>query len=62
MSLKSGNVTGGKNLRRGQCQKSREEKFTFKKSLKQDSLSAKIRDGKMFGYVECYLELPEGLE
>ena len=30
--------------------------------MKQESLLAKIRDGKMFGYVQCNLEVPDGLK
>ena len=30
--------------------------------MKQEPLLAKIRDGKMFGYVQCDLEVPDGLK
>ena len=30
--------------------------------MKQEFLLAKIRDGKMFGYVQCDLEVPDGLK
>ena len=30
--------------------------------MTQESLLAKIRDGKMFGYVQCDLEVPDGLK
>ena len=36
--------------------------FPFKLPLKQESLLAKIRDGEMFGYVQCDLEVPTGLK
>ena len=36
--------------------------FPFKLPMKQESLLAKIRDGKMFGYVQCDLEVPGGLK
>ncbi|XP_075263345.1 uncharacterized protein LOC142354893, partial [Convolutriloba macropyga] len=36
--------------------------FPFKLPMKQESLLAKKRDGKMFGYVQCYLEVPDGLK
>ena len=40
------------------------KKLPFKLPMKQESLLAKMRDGKMFGceYVECDLEVPEGLK
>ena len=34
----------------------------FKLPMKQESMLAKIRDGKMFGYVQCDLEVPDGLK
>ena len=30
--------------------------------MKQESLLAKIRDGEMFGYVQCDSEVPAGLK
>ena len=36
--------------------------FPFKLLLKQESLPAKIRDGEMFGYVKCDLEVFTGLK
>ena len=36
--------------------------FPFKLPMKQESLLAKIRDGKKFGYVQCDLEVPDGLK
>ena len=36
--------------------------FPIKLPMKQESLLAKIRDGKMFGYVQCDLEVPDGLK
>ena len=36
--------------------------FPFKLPLKQESLLAKIRNGEMFGYVQCDLEVPTGLK
>ena len=36
--------------------------FPFKLPLKQESLLAKIRDGEMFGYVQCDLESTAGLK
>ena len=36
--------------------------FPFKLPLKQESPLAKIRDGKMFGYVQCDLDVPDGLK
>ena len=36
--------------------------FPFKLPMKQESLLAKIRDGKMFGYVQCDLEFRDGLK
>ena len=37
------------------------KKIPFKLPMKQESLLAKIRDGKLFGYVQCGLEVPDGL-
>ena len=51
----------GKSYRKGKCQKLRDEEFAFKLPLKQESLLSKIRDEKMFGYVESDLEVPDGL-
>ena len=36
--------------------------FPFKLPVKQESLLAKRRDVKFFGYVQCYLEVPDGLK
>ena len=36
--------------------------FPFKLPLKQESLLAKIREEKFFGYVQCDLEVPDGLK
>ena len=36
--------------------------FPFKLLMKQESLLAKIRDEKMFGYVQCDIEVPDGLK
>ena len=36
--------------------------FRFKLPLKQESFRAKIRDGEVFGYVHCDLEVPAGLK
>ena len=36
--------------------------FTFKLPRKQESLLAKVRDGKILGYVQCGLEIPDGLK
>ena len=36
--------------------------FPFKLPLTQDSLLAKIREDKLFGYVQCDLEVPDGLK
>ena len=36
--------------------------FPFKLTLTQESLLAKIREGKLFGYVQCDLEVPDGLK
>ena len=36
--------------------------FPIKLPMKQESLLAKIRDGKMFGYVQCDLEVPDGVK
>ena len=36
--------------------------FPVKLPIKQESLLAKTRDGKMFGYVQCDLEVPDGLK
>ena len=38
------------------------KKFPFKLSMKRESLLAKIRDGKKFGYVQCDLEIPDGFK
>ena len=35
--------------------------FPFKLPMKQESHLAKIRDGKMFGYIQCDLKVPDGL-
>ena len=37
-------------------------KFPFKLSLTQESLLAKIREDKLFGYVKCDLDVPDGLK
>ena len=36
--------------------------FPFKLPTKQESLLAKGREGKLFGYVQCNLEVPDGLK
>ena len=36
--------------------------FPFKLPMKQESLLAKRKDGKMLGYVQCDLEVPDGLK
>ena len=36
--------------------------FPFKLPMKQESVLAKKRDWKMFAYVQCYLEVPDGLK
>ena len=36
--------------------------FPFKLSLTQESLLAKRREDKLFGYVQCDLEVPDGLK
>ena len=36
--------------------------FPFKLPMTQESLLAKIRDGKMFGYAQCDLEVTDGLK
>ena len=36
--------------------------FPFKLPLIQESLLAKIREDKLFGYLQCDLEVPDGLK
>ena len=36
--------------------------FPFKPPLTQESLLTKIREDKLFGYVQCDLEFPDGLK
>ena len=36
--------------------------FPFKFPLTQESLPVKIREDKLFGYVQCDLEVPDGLK
>ena len=36
--------------------------FPFKLPLTQESLLTKIREDKLFGYVQCDLEVPDGLK
>ena len=36
--------------------------FSFMLPMKQESLLAKLRDGKMFRNIQCLLEVPDGLK
>ena len=36
--------------------------FPFKQPMTQESPLTKIRDGELFGYVQCDLEVPAGLK
>ena len=36
--------------------------FPYKRSLREESLLEQIRSGKLFGYVQCDIELPEELK
>ena len=38
------------------------EPFTYKRPLREESLLEQIRSGKLFGYVECDIEVPEELK
>ena len=61
--LKSGSVNGGESVKEEENVRNHVRKnFPFKLPLKQESLLAKKRDGEMFGYVQCDLEVPTGLK
>ena len=38
------------------------ESFPYKRQLKEQSLLEQIRNGKLFGYVQCDIEVPEELK
>ena len=38
------------------------ESFPYKRPLKEENLLEQIRSGKLFGYVQCYIEVPEELK
>ena len=63
MTLKSVSLTGGKVLKKRNMSEITCEKFLPSKLLlKQESFLFKIRDRKKFGYVQCDLEIPDGLK
>ena len=38
------------------------ESFPYKRPLREESLLEQIRSGKLFGYVQCDIEVPEELK
>ena len=38
------------------------ESFPYERPLREETLSEQIRSGKLFGYVQCDIELPEELK
>ena len=38
------------------------ESFPYKRPLREENLLEQIRSGKLFGYVQCDIELPEELK
>ena len=38
------------------------ESFPYKRSLREESLLEQIKSGKLFGYVQCDIEVPEELQ
>ena len=63
MSLKCGNVSGGICIRRQRVLRSIcENQFPYKRPLREQILFEQIRSGKLFGYVQCDIEVPEELK
>ena len=44
------------------CSRTFEKSFPYKRPLREESLLEQIRSGKMFGYVQCDIEVPEELK
>ena len=60
---KCGSVTDGKVLKpMTRSEITSEPTFPIKKPLSKDSLHAKIKDGSLFGYVQCDLVVPDELK
>ena len=63
MLLKCGNVSGGICIKRQRVLKNLlRESFPYKRPLREGSLLEQIRSGKLFGYVQCDIEVPEELK
>ena len=63
MLLKCGNVSGGICIRQQKNVKEQlRESFPYKRPLREESLLEQIRSGKLFGYVQCEIEVPEELK
>ena len=59
---KCGSVTGGKISKPMTRSKITSESFPYKRPVFTDSLLAKIKDGSLFGYVQCDLVVPDELK
>ena len=63
MLLKCGNVNGGIFIETRTCVKEHlGESFLYKRPLREVRLLEQIRSGKLFGYVQCDIEVPEELK
>ena len=63
MLLKCGNVKGGTSYKTTKCVKEHlRESFPYKRTLREERLLEQTRSGKLFGYVQCDIEVPEELE
>ena len=62
MLLKCGNVSGGICIRRQRVSNRFERIISYKRPLREESLLEQIRRGKLFGYVQCDIEMPEDLK
>ena len=63
MLLKYGNVNGGISIKTTTCVKEHlRESFPYKRPLREERLLEQIRSGKLFGYVQYDIEVPEELK
>ena len=62
MLLKCGNVNGGISKTAACVKEHLRESFPHKRALREGRLLEQIRSGKLFGYVQCDIEVPEELK
>ena len=62
MLLKCGNVSGGICIKRQRVKEHLRESIPYKRPLREENLLEQIRSDKLFGYVQCDIEVPEDLK